>query len=66
MYLTALLLYFQMDIWIQVNINGCIKATFQGSDVSGNAENKRQALVIKTMLEGKGREDPAVLNKDCQ
>lgn len=30
MYLTALLLYFQMDIIIQMNINSCIKATFQG------------------------------------
>lgn len=55
MYFTVLLLYFQMDIWIQEYINGGIKATFQGSDMSGNAENKRQALVIKNMFNGNGR-----------
>lgn len=55
MYFTALLPYFQMDIWIQEYINGCIKAALQGSDVSGNAEIKRQALVIKNVFKANGR-----------
>lgn len=29
-YLTTLLLYFQAEIWIQVNIDSCIRVTFQG------------------------------------
>lgn len=64
MYFIALLLCFQVDIWIQDYMNGCIKATFQGSDMSRNAENKRQALVIKNVFEGNGR--PAALSKACQ